>query len=102
MRTKFQRTCYYVIDNYHLTKLKKPRWIKFTNINLYGVPWPSGLVHWICVLMAESSECGFESRLQPVVLMSLSKTLYHNCLALCAEMAAIELYTPQGLPDDQW
>ena len=51
-----------------------------------------------------------------VVLVSLSKTLYHNCfssprekmvtcegrvgccvwLALCAEMAAIELYTPQG------
>ena len=28
-----------------------------------GVPWPNGLVHWICVLM------------------SLSKTLYHNCFS---------------------
>ena len=51
-----------------------------------------------------------------VVLMSLSKILYHNCFSplgskwvpvraelvvvidypLCADMAAIELYTPQG------
>ena len=27
-----------------------------------GVPWPNGLVHRICVPMAESSECGFDSR----------------------------------------
>ena len=31
----------------------------------YGVSWPSGLVRRICVLMAESSECEFESWLQP-------------------------------------
>ena len=44
-----------------------------------------------------------------VVLMSLSKTLYHNCFSphrskwvpvradlVAIEMAAIELYTPQG------
>ena len=30
-----------------------------------GVPWPSGLVHWICVLITESSECGFEPRPRP-------------------------------------
>ena len=30
-----------------------------------GVPWPSGLAHRTCVLTAESSECGFESWLQP-------------------------------------
>ena len=28
---------------------------------VYGVPWLSGLVHQTCVLMAELSECGFES-----------------------------------------
>ena len=31
----------------------------------HGVTWLNGLVHWICVLMAESSECGFEPRLRP-------------------------------------
>ena len=30
-----------------------------------GMSCPSGLVHWICVLMAESSECGFKSRPRP-------------------------------------
>ena len=31
----------------------------------HGVSWPSGLVRRICVLMAESSECEFESWLRP-------------------------------------
>ena len=31
----------------------------------HGVSWPRGLVHRICVLMAESSECEFESWLRP-------------------------------------
>ena len=39
---------------------------------VYGVSWPSGLVHWTRVLVL--SECGFES--QPGrSLVSLSKTL---------------------------
>ena len=51
-----------------------------------GVPWPSGLVHWICVLLAESSECGLEPRPRSIaiaiaVLIFLSKTLYHNCFS---------------------
>ena len=51
------------------------------------VPWWSGLMPWICVLMAESSECGFEpptataTATATVVLMSLSKTLYRNCFS---------------------
>ena len=40
-----------------------------------GVLWPSGLVHWTQVLVLP--ECGFESR-----LVSLSKTLNHNCFVL--------------------
>ena len=27
----------------------------------FGMPWSSGLMHRICVLMADLSECGFES-----------------------------------------
>ena len=38
------------------------RWLNLYNC---GVSWPSGLVHQICVLMAESSECEFESWLRP-------------------------------------
>ena len=34
-------------------------------VSIHGAPWPSGLVHRICVLMTESSECGFESWLWP-------------------------------------
>ena len=41
--------------------------------------WPSGLVHWTQVLVL--SECGFESRLGQS-LVSLSKTLNHNCFVL--------------------
>ena len=48
---------------------------------IVGVQWPSGLVHWICVLMAALSECGFEPRPRPWCLVSLSKTLYHNCFS---------------------
>ena len=50
-------------------------------IILSGVLWPSGLVHWTQVLAL--SECEFESRPWPVAtLVSLSKTLNHNCFAL--------------------
>ena len=46
-----------------------------------GVSWPSGLVHWTQVLML--SECGFESRSgRSRTLVSLSKTLNHNCFVL--------------------
>ena len=81
-----------------------------------GVPWPSGLVHRICVLMAESSECEFESWLRPWCLCPWARHLtiiaslhpgengylwgqsWLLCLIspICAVMAAIELYTPQG------
>ena len=93
---------------------------------VFGVPQPSGLVHWICVLMAESSECGFELRpwclcpwaRQFTIIASLNPGvngyLWGQSWLLispaCAEMAAIELYTPQGaemvsgmiyVPDEQ-
>ena len=78
-----------------------------------GAPWSSGLVHRICVLMAESSECGFESWLRPryvcpwarhiTMIASLhpgvNGYLWGQSWLLClispiwAEMAAIELYT---------
>ena len=78
-----------------------------------GVSWPSGLVHWICVLMAESSECGFEpwplpwlhthwarhftiiASLHPGVNGYLWRQSWLLCLIspICAEMAAIELYS---------
>ena len=57
--------------------------IKINNIYIsVGVLWPSGLVHWTQVLAL--SQCGFESRPWPPVtaLVSLSKTLNHNCFAL--------------------
>ena len=80
------------------------------------MPWSSGLVHWICVLMAESSERGFESWPQPWCLcpsashFTIIASLHPGvngylwgqswllCLInpICAEMAAIELYTPPG------
>ena len=79
--------------------------------------WLSGFVHRFCVLMAESSKCGFESWPRPWWFVSLNKTLYHDCFSpprskwvhvrarvrcfiwfspICAEMAANELHTPQG------
>ena len=39
--------------------------INLSSGHFCGVARSSGLVHRICVLMAESSECGFESWLQP-------------------------------------
>ena len=45
----------------------------------HGVLWPSGLVHWTQVLVLP--EC--ESPAWPVAaLVSLSKTLNHNCFVL--------------------
>ena len=45
------------------------------------VLWPSGLVHWTQVLVLP--ECGFESRPgRSRALVSLSKTLNHNCFIL--------------------
>ena len=81
----------------------------------HGVPWSSGLAHRICVLMAEWSECGFESRPRPWCLcpwaghFTTIASLHPGvngylwgqswllCLIspICAVMAAIELYTPQ-------
>ena len=50
-------------------------------IYIAQVSWPSGLVHWTQVLVL--SECGFESQAWPVAaLVSLSKTLNHNCFVL--------------------
>ena len=40
------------------------------------------LVHWICLLMAESSDMWVRTPTTTVVLMSLSETLYHNCFSL--------------------
>ena len=37
-------------------------WLRDTCNHATGVPWPSGLVHRICVLIAESSECFFFNR----------------------------------------
>ena len=46
------------------------------------MPWPSGWVHWICVLMAESWECGFETRPRPrCLIMSLSNTRHFTIIA---------------------
>ena len=40
--------------------------VPWSAMECHGVPWSwSGLVHRICVLMAKSSECGFESLLRP-------------------------------------
>ena len=48
---------------------------------------PSGLlVRLICVMVGESSECGFES----VVLVSLSKILYHICFSPPSKMGTCE------------
>ena len=80
-----------------------------------GVPWPSGLVHQICVLMAELSECGFESWPRPWCLcpwarhFTIIASLHPGangylwgqswllCLIspMCAVMAAVEVvYSP--------
>ena len=86
----------------------------------HGVSWPSGSVHRICVLMAESSECGFKSWLQPwylcpwarhfTIIASLHPAVngylwgqsWLLCLIspICAVMAVIELYTRQGAEMD--
>ena len=47
----------------------------------HGVPWPSGLVHWICVLMTASSECGSEPRPRPWCLCRHWAIIYHNCFS---------------------
>ena len=68
-----------------------------------GVSWPSGLVHWTQVLML--SECGFEYRPGPVAaLVSLSKTLHHNCFvlrigrkAVCPVCCVIHVKEPRTL-----
>ena len=47
-----------------------------------GNPWPSGLVHWTCVLI-DGWVVGMWVRIlaATVVLVSLSKTLYCNCFS---------------------
>ena len=63
-------------------------WFFFLNIqtskpsetSFHGVSRPSGLLRQTCILMAESSECGFESWpwcLRPWAI----KTLCHNCFS---------------------
>ena len=90
----------------------------------YGVTRPSGWVHCICVLMAESSQCGFEPRPRYLhvcpwarhftVIASLHPgvkgylwgqswllcLISPTCTCMCAEMAAIELYT--RTPPGSW
>ena len=97
-------------------QLKWCHWKQSLHDIVHGVPRPRGLVHRICVLMAESLECGFESwlrlwclcpwarhftiiaSLHPGVNGYLWGQSWLLCLIspLCAEMAAIELCTPQG------
>ena len=80
------------------------------------VSWSSGLVHQICVLTAESFESFATMEFQPrpwclcpsarrfTIIASLHLGVNKGgqswllCLvsSICAEMAAIELYTPQG------
>ena len=80
--------------------------------NVCGVLWPSGLVLWICLLMAESSECG-SNPAATVVLMSLSKmskTLYHNCFSpprskwvpVMAKVGRYVWYSPMRRNGSNW
>ena len=72
------------------------------------MPWPSGLVHWISVLMAESSECGVRTPTAVLMYFTIIASLHPGVNGylwgqswlispICAEMAAIELYTPKEL-----
>ena len=91
-------------------------WLSISRENLqsyglYGVPWPERFS--ALDLSSDGRVVRMWVRTVTMVLMSLSKTIYHNCfspprskwvegrvgccvwLALWTKMAAIELYTPQ-------
>ena len=76
--------CMYCIFNsilmYFLYEGPKMIQLCWMGYPLYGVSWPSGLVRRICVLMAESVRMWVRI-LVTVVLVSLSKRLYHNCFS---------------------
>ena len=69
----------------HTTGNQHVIWYPSTNIShliwAHVVPWPSCLVHQICVLMAESSECGFEFWLWPWLLCPWARHFIYTCFS---------------------
>ena len=93
----------------HESMVHSPPPARFTDYQRVGLdmPWPSGSVHWICVLMAESLECGFEPRPRPWCFMSLRHftiiaSLYPGVNGYLWGQSWLCLISPMRWNDSNW